>query len=165
MLHLLATIINVIWCVLHWYRSLNWMHSWRCSISGWHKPVPGHSGSMLLWGLEHCVWQQLGYCWCKCCLQAAWPLKHRWASCKSVDMKCSLYTNILCYRCNFSSLWILWPRKWTNIYVKCALQWKWDTPCQLLPQHTSILFTLLWCWSRVPRWVSPNPRACTSFAG
>ena len=59
------------------------------------------------------------------------------------------------YRGHFSSLCILWPRKWTSVYDKRTLQWKWDTSRELLPQCItfSILLTLLWCWSGVPRWV------------
>jgi len=38
------------------YRPFKCMHSWWCAIDWWHEPVPGHSGSLFLWYLGHCVW-------------------------------------------------------------------------------------------------------------
>ena len=35
------------------------LYCWWYSIVWWHKQVPGHCGSMLLWSLGHCVWKKL----------------------------------------------------------------------------------------------------------
>ena len=136
-------------------RTSKWMHSWWCSLGWWHKSVSWHSRSLFLWTLGHCVWQilVLGFYRRKSCLQTTGFLQPRLVA----HVQCMYAVNDIVdyYRGHFSSLCIFWPRKWTSVYDKRTLQWKWDTSCELLPQYTtfSILLTLLWCWSGVPRWV------------